>query len=507
MNIRDIALNVGIACLAVMAFNYFFPVSKSSLEGPVGTFTVSKENEAQRPLNSEIDFTATKRPQQDIITEIDTQWATLSFATEGASLDSLEYKHPYDTKGALFRAIFPKNEAEKEERCFVVGLDEETPYFYELKEFIDGEDIATLVYTAESNQAMIKKSFVVHKTQCVIEVKLSISPKKEGITPRIFFPAPVLPELGQQDGLAGIVMTSGEQFEKIEYANIPELKGWVRPTLFGLENKYFIHALIKDSQEFVNRAFYGLKGKRRLVSVLEGSAMHDAKEWNLTFFFGPKDSDFIDVVDTRLEKTLDYAGIFAPISKVMLKLLKLLYQYVHNFGLAIMVLILCINILLLPLSLRGKKRMKEQQEMQRKLAYIQQRYKNDPERLNFERMELIKKHGMPGLGGCLPLLLQMPLFIAFSRVLGNSIVLYQAPMLWIHDLSASDPYYVLPFIVMVTMLLNALSVEPQQRISLIVMAFVFGAITAKLSAGLALYFALNTLLGVVQTRIAPLIKA
>ena len=131
-------------------------------------------------------------------------------------------------------------------------------------------------------------------------------------------------------------------------------------------------------------------------------------------------------------------------------------------------------------------------------------------RKDFERVELIKKHGMPGLGGCLPLLIQMPLFIAFSRVLGNSIALYGAPMLWIKDLSVADPYYVLPFLLMVSMLLTLVASEgsdKKQQISIVVMALVFGAITTKLSAGQAIYFVANALLGAIQTKLVPRFKS
>lgn len=508
MNIRDITLNIGIACLAVMAFNYFFPAHRASEEASSVAFTVPKDSETQRPLNIEIDFIGSKRPQQEVLTEVETTWGILTFSTEGASLESLEHKRPWRQSAAPLRTVFPKNDAERDQRCWMIGFDAETPFYYLLLDQIDTEDSVMLVYKAETEEVVVLKKFMIDKLLCKVDMSFEVTPKNGvSLTPRVLFSAPVLPELGDQETISGIFMSRDGVFEKIERSQVPEDKGWLHPAFFGTEDRYFLHTLIADPNQFAHRAYYGLRGKNGLITVLEGPTIQKTTSWNLSFYFGPKDSDSIDSVDIRLEKTLDYSGILAPISKLILKTLKWLYSYVHNFGLAIMLLILLINLILLPISLKGKERMKQQQEMQKKLAYLQQRYKNDPDRLNLERMELIKKHGMPGLSGCLPLLLQMPLFFAFSRVLGNSIALYQAPMLWIQDLSSADPYYVLPFLVMLAMLLSSLSVEPKQRASIVVMALVFGAITAKLSAGLALYFALNTLLGVIQTRMVPLIKS
>jgi YidC/Oxa1 family membrane protein insertase len=204
-------------------------------------------------------------------------------------------------------------------------------------------------------------------------------------------------------------------------------------------------------------------------------------------------------VDERLEKTLDYYSWFAPLAHLLLRLLRWLYTYLHNYGLAIIVLTVLMKLLLLPFTIRGERGMKQRNEMQKKLTYIQQRYKDDPEVLARERAELIRKYGVPGFGGCIPLLLQIPIFFALSRVLSSALELYQAPMFWISDLSTKDPYYILPVLVCLTMLLQALTADAQHRMSMIAMAFIFGAFASSFSAGLALYICVSTILGVLQT--------
>jgi YidC/Oxa1 family membrane protein insertase len=183
-------------------------------------------------------------------------------------------------------------------------------------------------------------------------------------------------------------------------------------------------------------------------------------------------------------------------------LLNFLYTFLGNYGWAIVALTVLTKLVLLPFSLSGAKSMKKHAEMQKKLKYLQQKYKDDPETLMRERADLVRKEGLSGLSGCLPILLQLPIFFALSRVLSSSIELYQAPFFgWITDLSARDPYYILPILVALAMLLQATTVDAAQRMQLIIMALVFGAITANLSAGLCLYIFMSTLLGVVQAMI------
>jgi YidC/Oxa1 family membrane protein insertase len=241
-------------------------------------------------------------------------------------------------------------------------------------------------------------------------------------------------------------------------------------------------------------------GQNGVSAILEGPTVVAETEWLMSFYLGPKEIEAMASVDVRLEQTLDYAGIFSFISKGMLKFLIFLFRYIHNYGLAIILLTLIVKLLLLPFSLKGEKGMKEGKEMQKKMSYVQQKYKDDPERLAQEKAELIRKHGMPGLTGCLPLLLQFPIFIALNRVLSGSIELYKAPLgLWISDLSIPDPYYVLPFIIFLTMLLQTATAQPSQRLMMVAMGLLFGVISASFSAGLALYLCVNTIFTIAQT--------
>jgi YidC/Oxa1 family membrane protein insertase len=254
----------------------------------------------------------------------------------------------------------------------------------------------------------------------------------------------------------------------------------------------------------VQRAYYKLEERTHLFSVVEGPTVTEKTSWTLSFYFGPKELNALAAVDTRLEKTLDYSGMFSFLAKLLLYLLNWLYLYVHNYGLAIILLTLLIQICLLPVSLRnGEEKFKKQQaEYQRELAMIEQRFAGNQEKLLAERTALIRRKGLPGWGCLLPILLQLPIFFALSRVLSSSFELYQAPMLWISDLSQRDPYYILPALIIVSgLIMQDMKGDPQQRMSKIMMAFVFGAFSSTFAAGLALYFLMSRVFGFIQTKL------
>jgi len=124
----------------------------------------------------------------------------------------------------------------------------------------------------------------------------------------------------------------------------------------------------------------------------------------------------------------------------------MLYDLVHNYGIAIILVTLLIKLLMAPFTFRSEQGMKERAEFQRKMKYLQEKFKHDKQALASAQAELLRKNGLSGLGSCLPNLLQLPFFIVLGSVISNSIELYKAPFLWINDLSAPDPYYILPLV-------------------------------------------------------------
>jgi len=507
MNIKDLVVPVGFAFLSVIALNYFFPGNTTTHEVE-SSFVAPKEKKEYKPLNVEVDFFDQKYTGLPKVTDIETVWGYAQFSTDGASLESIDFKRESNGSTKTIRTIFPATDTERANRCFLVALQEKTPFYYELLSVNESEYSYELIYAGDNDDCVVQKVFIVNKNRPKIDLLVEVAPKNGRqciIEPRIFFPAPMMPDIKDTDVISSIVIDQSNVFTKKQVNQLDVLRGWFKPELFGSDSRYFIHSLIGDGDHFAQRAYYKLEDRTHLFSILEGPAVAEKTAWRLSFYCGPKDLDDIVAVDARLEKTLDYSGLLSSLSKLMLYLLRWFYKYLHNYGLAIIALTLLIQILLLPLSLRNdeEKFKKKQAEYQRQLAYIEQRFKGNPDQLTAERAELIRKNGLPfpGLGCLLPILLQFPLFIALRNVLSSSFELYQAPMGWIPDLSLRDPYYILPLLITLTMLLqDDKGGDPQQRMTKMVMAFVFGAVTAGFSAGLTLYICCGQTFGFIKAR-------
>lgn len=511
MKFRDLLLPFSLALVSTWLIQhfiinkYFAPAEQSKV------FTApTTAQPSVKPLNLAVDFLENNRVKKSEQTEVDTKLTHYIFSSDGAALTQVDFKRKVDGKDGIITTIFPVAQTEHENVCFLVALGEKTPFYYDLVSRVDSPASTQLVYQASFGDGTIQKKFTIFKDIYKINLDVTITPKNglvNDVEPRIFIPVPIMADLEGQDYPAAIATNQKGKVEKISKESLEPRQGWFAPTLFGLENRYFVHAMVEDPQQFVERAYYKITGKAGMFAVLEGHAVRKETTWNLSFYFGPKEEAPMVMVDSRLEAVMDYAGWFAPVSRLMLAILNFLYSYLHNYGFAIIVLTILLRLILLPFTLRGEKSMKQRMELQKKLQYVQNKYKDDPETQMREKAELIKKHGGTELSGCLPLLIQMPVFIGLARILSNSIELYHAPFIgWITDLSAKDPYYILPILTGVTMLVSSMNEDLKQRLSVFVMATVFVVITAKFAAGLTLYIFMYNFLNLVQKYVQKALK-
>ena len=222
-----------------------------------------------------------------------------------------------------------------------------------------------------------------------------------------------------------------------------------------------------------------------------------------TLFLGPKDQEELAFADPFLGDIIDY-GWFDVLVKPLLYCLKLTYAYVGNYGVAIIILTFLINLTLFPLRYKQIASMKKMSQLQPKIRSIQDRYKrmkrSDPRRqqMNSEMMGLYKEHGVNPLGGCLPLVIQMPFLFAFYRMLDSSIELRAAPFVaWIQDLSRHDPYYITPIVMGVSMVvqqkMTPAAGDPMQKRMMMLLPVVFTFFFLNLSSGLVVYFLFSNL--------------
>lgn len=471
------------------------------------SFTAPAETQVTRPINREIDFIDAKSSKKPVLTTAQTQWGSITFSSDGATMHRFEVNRELDGKASSISTVFPPTAYEREAQCFLVALDRPTPYHYQFAGKKEQADTVAITYKASFEKGSITKTFVVHKDIFKIDVALEVqSAQDDPVRARMLFAAPEMIELQGKDTIAGFVLEE-RKIKRFDQSSIPMNEGWRSPTLFGLSDRYFVHALVADDAHMIEHAYFWKTQESQLFGCIESKAIAGRESMTWSFYFGPKDTDDIRAVDSRLEELVDYSGWFGPISVLLLKLLKYLNKYLHNFGFAIIALTLLMRLVMLPIAFSGEKQRKQRAELDKKIRYLKQKYKDNPERFQKEQYELIRKHGIGGIG-CLMSLVQIPFFFGLNRLLATSIELYKAPFIpgWISDLSAPDPYYILPTLFALGMLITSAQMDKSQRSMLVIMGVVGAVIFSSFAAGLVLFFVVSMFAGIVSTYIAKKLK-
>jgi YidC/Oxa1 family membrane protein insertase len=284
--------------------------------------------------------------------------------------------------------------------------------------------------------------------------------------------------------------------------------GWV-----GYSGQHFLAAMIPvDDQNY--RLWLKTRdhtAETQLLFPLTSAPV----EHRLDVYIGPKDVDALEGVGHSLARAVNL-GWFDFIALPMLHLLKFLDGFTGNYGIAIILLTVGIKVLFIPLTQRSFRSMREMQKLQPQMAKIRERFKDDSEQMNKEIMELYRRHKVNPLGGCLPMVLQIPVFIGLYQALLNSVELRHAPfMLWINDLSAPDrlgslqlPFVQHPGIPVLTLLMGVsmfvqqwmtpTAGDPTQQKAMMIMPLMFTFMFVNFPSGLALYWLVNNLLTIAQ---------
>ena len=227
-------------------------------------------------------------------------------------------------------------------------------------------------------------------------------------------------------------------------------------------------------------------GGPKLYSLLGQINEKYKKEWN---------------VDLALRNTIDF-GFFGILGKPLFLVLHFIYNFIHNWALAIIILTVLLRIILFPLNHKSLKAMKKMADLAPEIKKLQKKYKDDPQKLQEEMMKLYAEAGANPMSGCLPIVAQIPIFIALYNVLMVSVELKNVPFLWIPDLSQHDPYYILPILMGLSMVAQQWitpSSDKNQKMIMYVMAGVFTFLFMNFPAGLVLYWLTNNILGLFQS--------
>jgi YidC/Oxa1 family membrane protein insertase len=307
----------------------------------------------------------------------------------------------------------------------------------------------------------------------------------------------------------GAYSTADESYEHYDFDDMTDkslntntLGGWV-----GMIQHYFVSAWVpaKDQQNNIYSRVLGnsqsaIIGVKSPVIVVNSGEIIEARA---TLFSGPKNQEELGNIHETLDLTVDY-GILWFISQILFSLLITIYGVVGNWGIAIILITVFVKMLMFPLTKKQYESMAKMRALQPKMEQLKQRFGDDRQKFGQATMELYKKEKVNPMGGCLPLLLQMPIFLALYWVFLESVELRHAPFgLWISDLSAADPYYILPALFGASMfLMQKLSpsptTDPMQRKMMLWMPVVFSVFFIMFPAGLVLYWFVSNVISIIQ---------
>lgn len=284
----------------------------------------------------------------------------------------------------------------------------------------------------------------------------------------------------------------------------------------GIQNRYFLAVLIPQewkAERFnaekvklgMQKRFLGLSeselfGPQFAIQMPQVTVAANSKVvYNSDFYFGPKDYKSFLQLPYHLDRSIAF-GFFGSLGKIARNVLELFYRWTGNYGVAIILITICLQLLLLRFTVMQFKSAAQMRKIQPEMKRIQEKYKGDPQALNRETLNLYRKYNVNPLSGCLPLLIQLPIFLALFNALRTSWALHGAKfVLWITDLSSKDPYYILPILMGVVMFFQQKNsmppgTDPAQAAMFKYMPVIFTLLFMNFPSGLVLYWLTNSLL-------------
>ncbi len=312
----------------------------------------------------------------------------------------------------------------------------------------------------------------------------------------------VMPATAVAATVEGVKVLSAEKAAGKDAWSIPA-RGFA-----GLEDNYFLEVLIPRAAAAARVLSFSLARPEGKPSVEIATAVAGQGTLDCSAFFGPKDVSILESYGLGLERTVDF-GWYGIVARPLLFLLKKTHAYVGNWGIAILVVTFLIRLLLFPLTAKSYVSMKKMQKLAPKMNAIRDKYKKaksdaaQRQKMNTELMALYQAEGYNPMSGCLPILLQLPILVAFYNVLSRSIELRHAPFfLWIHDLSAIDSTYVLVVLMIVSMYVQQAmtpsTMDPAQKKVFMFMPVLWGFFLKDMPSGLVLYWLFSNVLTIVQ---------
>jgi len=379
-----------------------------------------------------------------------------------------------------------------------------------------GKDKLEVGFAAEAGGVRLVKTYTFRRGQYAIEVKHEVhNLGGQPVQPSLYLQ--LMRDGNKPEGESGMyytftgpaVYSAAGKFQKLDFGDIEKKKqshvtsadnGWI-----SMIQHYFVSAWVppggaprENYSRAVDSNLYAVGAITPLASIAPGST----GALQATLYVGPQDQQALEAIAPGLELVVDY-GWLTVIAKPLFWLLQFLHGLVGNWGWAIVLLTVLIKAAFYPLSAASYKSMAKMKEVTPRMMKLREQYGDDKQKLNAAMMELYKTEKINPLGGCLPIVVQIPVFIALYWVLLASVEMRNQPwMLWVADLATPDPWFILPLLMMATMWiqfkLNPTPPDPVQAKVMAAMPFIFGIMFFMFPAGLVLYWLVNNILSIVQ---------
>jgi YidC/Oxa1 family membrane protein insertase len=388
----------------------------------------------------------------------------------------------------------------------------------------DGSGRPFAVFASERNGVKLEKTFILNPGSYVVDVGHRVTQSVNNPNPLVLYTEIVRDasqeqKIGPFDGAFSASTFTGpaaytdkEKFNKLEFTaidknkiTIPTQVGAGEPAWIAMVQHYFASAWIpgdKVARDIyagrIDNNLYRIGMQTPLGVVALGSTVVEKAK----LFVGPQEEKVLETIAPGFELLKDY-GYLTIIAKPIFWLLEKIHGFVGNWGWSIILLTILIKLVFFPLSAASYKSMARMKEVQPRLVAMKEQYKGEPQKLNQAMMEMYRKEKINPLGGCLPVVIQIPVFISLYWVLLSSVEMRGAPwVLWIQDLSVPDPYYILPVIMAISMFvqtkLNPTPPDPIQAKVMMYMPIIFSVMFFFFPAGLVLYWVVNNLLSIAQ---------
>lgn len=432
-----------------------------------------------------------KEEKEDTETiEISTNFMDVYFSSRGGVIDSL-YLKDY---GVMFFALDRSKPLVSTSIIASRRTISTEPINFDV-EVDDGGSKKRVVFSYMLDTIPVTKTYVFYDSSYLVDIKCS--PKSEYMYEISTFDTGE--EFSRESQYSGAVYFAGGKSYTVNKGDLfkgedEDVSGaieWV-----GYKTKYFFSGVVPE--EYLDEFSMRKSPDAPVIAIQD--------EYSTSMYFGPLKFSVLASVKEGFEDAIYFGWpLLRPIAKFIYHFMQFLHRYVENYGLVIILFVICLVLILSPLTMHQTKSMGKMKEIQPKMKEIQKKYKDDPQRLQQETMKMYRETGFNPFSSCLPMFLQMPIFFSLFQVLNSSIELKGAPfILWIQDLSVKDPYYILPVLTGISMFLQQRMMSPanqdsQQKIMSYMMPAFITFIFLTLPSGLTLYFfTYNILMLVVQ---------